>query len=652
MRAKHCRQESGVALLLSILALLLLSAIAVSMMYMSSTEASVTGNFKSEETEYFAARAGIEEIRDRMVPSTAPYSINGLDGINPNAPNPQCPGEANCYLPTQLPSTANNGSVVYLLQSGMTTDSIMNFGSTTSCPKGVAGCMTDDELCHDYPAYGGTMSHVATNVRCASLPGAAGQAWYAIPGLGNAAMVSAPGLAANSPGVSFAPNWQNGATSNPLDWKWARITLKANNSTAYAVDTNPANGALVCYNGTSEVPLTPAITALNLPAPAACQQMNPIATPVYLVTALAMNRNGARRLIQSEMAQVPLIPAPGLFATGTGCAGPPFQIGGGAATYSYDGNVLANPTPATASITGGNIGSNGALSVQGTSTTVNGTIASTLPPGVNAGCPATSTSVAGNGQIWDPVQNKYVSLSALTTQVATADGLMPQLAAPYNPPVPTIPSKVPTTSCTAQNGCLSPIQSCTQTCNKVKGKQVCTTTCVTSGYTLAPGSYGDISLTGGTQLTLTGGTYNINSISVAGNSNITIAGSTTINLAGQTDTNFNGSTTAVADFTGGSLTNSSSNPANLTINYGGTGATDNTGNPIPSIILNGGGGLYAVVNAPLANLSLKGGGNFYGQAVAKTIDDRGGANFFFDTSLNNNVNDSPFVEITMRELSY
>ena len=641
MRAKNHQKESGVALLLSILALLLLSAIAVSMMYSSSTEASVTSNFKNEETEYFAARGGLEEIRDRMVPSTAPYSINGLDGINPNAPLPQCPGEANCYLPTQLPSAANNGSIVYLLQSGMTTDSIMNFGSATSCPKGVTGCMADDELCHDYPAYGGTMSHVAANVRCASLPGTDGQAWYAIPGLGNAAIVSAPGLAANSPGVSFAPNWQNGAASNPLDWKWARITLKANNSTAYAVDSNPGNGALVCYNGTSEVPLTPAITAQNLPAPAACQKMNPIATPVYLVTALAMNRTGARRLIQSEMAQVPLIPAPGLFATGTGCAGPPFQIGGGATTYSYDGNANPNPTPATAGLSG-NIGANGAIAVQGTSTTVNGTIASTLPPGVNAGCPATSTSVAGNGQIWDPVQNKYVTLSGLTTQVATNDGLMPQLGTPYNPPVPTIPSKVPTTSCTAQNGCLSPVQTCTQTCNKVKGKLVCTTTCVNSGFTLAPGSYGDISLTGGTQLTLTGGTYNINSISVAGNSNITVAGTTTINLAGQTDTNFNGSTSAVADFTGGSVTNSSSNPANLTINYGGTG----------SLILNGGGGLYAVVNAPLAGLSLKGGGNFYGQAVAQTIDDRGGTNFFYDTSLNNNVNDSPFVEISMRELSY
>jgi hypothetical protein len=345
------------------------------------------------------------------------------------------------------------------------------------------------------------------------------------------------------------------------------------------------------------------------------------------------------------MAQSPLAAVPGLFATGTGCGAagvPPFQIGGGAATYSYDGNVLPNPTPLTASITGGNIGANGAIGVQGTSTTVNGSISSTLPPGVNAGCPAGATSVAGNGKIWDPNANppQYVSLSSLTPQQIQNDGLMPQLGAPYNPPVPTIPAKVPTTLCTAGNGCLSPIQTCTQTCNKVKGKLVCTMTCINSGYTLAPGSYGDIQLTGGTQLTLTGGTYNINSITVTGNSNVTIAGSTTINLAGQADANLSNST--VADFTGGSITNSSGNPANFTIKYGGT----------DTIILNGGGGLFAVIDAPQANLSLKGGGNFYGQAVAATIDDRGGTNFFFDTTLNNDVNDSPFVEITMRELSY
>src|SRR5438067_1011615 len=80
------RSEAGVALLLSILALMLLSAIAVTMVYMSSTEKAIGANFKAEETEYFASRAGVEEIRDRMIPGVANYSLNGL------VANQGCPG--------------------------------------------------------------------------------------------------------------------------------------------------------------------------------------------------------------------------------------------------------------------------------------------------------------------------------------------------------------------------------------------------------------------------------------------------------------------------------------------------------------------------------------------------------------------------------
>src|SRR5437763_15250370 len=102
MRHMNYRNQKGVALLLSILALLLLSAIAVSMLYMSSTETAVNANFKNEETEYFAARAAIEEVRDRMIPGNAPYSINGSVAITP-----PCPGSPNCYLPTLMPTPGN-----------------------------------------------------------------------------------------------------------------------------------------------------------------------------------------------------------------------------------------------------------------------------------------------------------------------------------------------------------------------------------------------------------------------------------------------------------------------------------------------------------------------------------------------------------------
>ena len=166
-----------------------------------------------------------------------------------------------------------------------------------------------------------------------------------------------------------------------------------------------------------------------------------------------------------------------------------------------------------------------------------------------------------------------------------------------------------------------------------------------------------VSLSGGTNLTLQGGAspstpaiYNINSLSVQGNSTITINGPVVLNFAGN-----NIGTNPVINFTGGSLNNTSNIPGNLVINYGGTG-TFNTAvaPPIsnPTIIINGNSGVFASINAPNSNLKFTGGGNFYGAAVAETIDDQGGTNFFWDTSLNNTPNTSPYVEVSMRELSY
>src|SRR5438046_7828839 len=93
MRKINRQREQGIALLLSILCLLLLTAVAAGMMYLSATETAINGNFKSEESAYFAARAGVEEVRDRILPANA-------NTINPS-------------LPTALPTGA--GGVIYVL---------------------------------------------------------------------------------------------------------------------------------------------------------------------------------------------------------------------------------------------------------------------------------------------------------------------------------------------------------------------------------------------------------------------------------------------------------------------------------------------------------------------------------------------------------
>ena len=87
MKKTKAHGEEGISLLFAMFTLLLVTAIAMGMMFMSSTETAINANFKSEETAYFAARAGLEEMRDRMLPG------------NPNT--------LAANLPTALPGGAN-----------------------------------------------------------------------------------------------------------------------------------------------------------------------------------------------------------------------------------------------------------------------------------------------------------------------------------------------------------------------------------------------------------------------------------------------------------------------------------------------------------------------------------------------------------------
>ncbi len=531
MSKTNHRGERGIALFVSILALLLLTAVAAGMIYLSSTETSISSNFKAEETAYFAARAGVEEVRDRMLPTTvyaAPYSI------------------ATQVATLALPP--GNPAALYVMPSNVTMTDVTN--TTSPNP------YFDNELCHDL-SIGSMTQSTSANVRCTTLP--SGSSWYPSTQPASAAPVA-------------------------LDYKWVRVTLKANNSnTAVPVNGSSTNANIVCWNGISEV--TAASTAAS-----ACNSLTPIANPVYLVTALAVTPSGARRVVQQEIAQTPVGGHPGgLFATGTGCGA--LNIQGNANTGSFNSAAESTPTnpPGNRTNSGGNVGSNGNISIGGTSTSVNGSISTYQPPTVGS-CPGNGVSKSGS-----PTYGSVVGLPA-----------------PYTPPVPPIPNPLPPqTSTTYRN------------------------------TTLSPGSYGNITIQG--TVTLTGGTvgspyvYTINSLALNGNATLAITGPVIINLAGQPNL------TNVLDMTGGSFSNSTYMPNEFVINYGGSG----------SMKVSGGTDAFAVINAPNANVTFIGGSNFYGQAIGKTIDNQGGTNFYWDTSLTlPPANTNAFFEISMRELSY
>jgi hypothetical protein len=65
--------ETGVALLIAISALLLISVVAISLIVAAGMETSLSGNYRSSTSTYYAARAGLEEGRGRLLPRNPDY---------------------------------------------------------------------------------------------------------------------------------------------------------------------------------------------------------------------------------------------------------------------------------------------------------------------------------------------------------------------------------------------------------------------------------------------------------------------------------------------------------------------------------------------------------------------------------------------------
>src|SRR5467141_630293 len=68
-KKKPSTSEQGFALIIALLTLLLISAALMGMLMMSNTETNVSANFRDEQTAFFASKAGVEEVRDRMRPN-------------------------------------------------------------------------------------------------------------------------------------------------------------------------------------------------------------------------------------------------------------------------------------------------------------------------------------------------------------------------------------------------------------------------------------------------------------------------------------------------------------------------------------------------------------------------------------------------------
>jgi Tfp pilus assembly protein PilX len=361
MKRRSGKSEQGIAMMSVLLALLVLSAIGAGLVFVTATETQVNTNYRSEQVAYFAAKAGMEEARSRMM-ANAPNSIYGM-------------------LP-QAPPTDTNTGVLYIINQGA--------ASGTVQPWVLGTAYTDDELCHDGYTLNGLQSQstATQDIHCTTTP------------------------SNQTPGVNSWFQTVNSAlpfsgTSGALPFVWVRIAMKLNGSIQqYPVSPAGAVTTPVCWNGSTEVLLN----AVN------CSSMKPTANPVYLVTALAVSATGARKMVQADVAATPSQPSPGfgLFAAGTGCG--VVSLSGGVLVDSF--NSAQGSYNTTKSDVNGNVGANGGVTLSG-GVQVGGNVGAENA-NVGSSCPTDGIVTSGNGGV---IQNQnppnmYVAISPPLTPPA------------------------------------------------------------------------------------------------------------------------------------------------------------------------------------------------------------------------------------------
>ncbi len=265
MRSKHPARngsQRGIALLIAIFALLLISGAAIGMVVMSGMESAINANYRRSTITFYHGSGGLEEARERMVPcspnsfwpvtacANPPVSADPLFNDNPANPSVQ-------VLYVINPNAAQGDPAVFNPQA-----------------------MPQNDPLRD--------ANIPNNYQNVPIP---------------------PGIMVPSSAMATAGN------QPPLDYKWVRIALKTEFMAGMDLDNSGGNldetmAVRVDGNGRQCLPTMPGC---------AFDPNAPITTkPVYRVTASAVSPTGERRLLEAEMSQLPVINPNGAIASQAG----------------------------------------------------------------------------------------------------------------------------------------------------------------------------------------------------------------------------------------------------------------------------------------------------------------------------------------------
>ena len=254
--------EKGMALVVALLAIVVLTSIGFALILSSSTESLIHGNYRQSGLAFYAARAGVEEARGRMGPDLGIVS----PAVPPAPPIKICGySEPPGALPTGCPTTTPDTHL-----PNVTTGLYIRL-DTSITPRASCTYLTFD--CTDPEA--------ATD-----------------------------GLTT----IRYPPTAQTGTQ---IPYVWVKITL----ATQKKLNRNlldPGNLAglndtmVVCWNKTNVILDTGAF-----PSPLCGDPPN----PVYIMTALVIEPGGARRIVREIGALGTVPPLPGGLVFDTPCTG-------------------------------------------------------------------------------------------------------------------------------------------------------------------------------------------------------------------------------------------------------------------------------------------------------------------------------------------
>ena len=259
---KRLKSQRGIAMMVSLLALLLLAAIGMGLMFMADTENSVNNNYRDAQKAYFAARAGAEDARLLLVRDST-LNANAL-ALNTNSP----------FKMLYLKNPTNSETI----------DPTTAAGNTLA-----TNPYLDDQLCWERYA---NLTLTTSAGPCGS-NGQRGQLLTDSTAFTASTMTQSAGV--------------NGADALPF--KWVRIAAKQNLMGALGSSGTKVNSALgagqqVCWDGAQEVVISSGT----------CATQSPTVMPVWEITSLAVtpkfgSNPGSRRMVQMEVAlSPPLIP--------------------------------------------------------------------------------------------------------------------------------------------------------------------------------------------------------------------------------------------------------------------------------------------------------------------------------------------------------